>query len=351
MESSEITLAENLQKNGYKTAYIGKWHLGDEAWYPEKQGYHENFGGCDYGQPPSFFDPYNNTKHRHPTIRAGIHKLPGRKPGEYLTHREADEAVKLIRQWKNQPFFIQVSHYAVHTPIQAIQEVADKYKFKEGMSETNRKYAAMVESIDDCMRDMLAELKKHGNDENTLIIFTSDNGGLDRNGSPTENAPLRSGKGYCYEGGIRVPFLVRWPAKIPAGKKADFPVSSIDLFPTIMEATGTDLPKDRPIDGLSLYSHLKSGGKKTPERETLVWHFPHYRHAPGPYSIIRKGDYKLIKFWEGIYELYDLKNDLGEENNLSESKPGLVKKLDGELLARLKADGAKLPRANPEFKN
>ena len=104
MESSEITLAENLKKNGYKTAYIGKWHLGDEAWYPEKQGYHENFGGCDYGQPPSFFDPYNNPKHKHPTIQAGIHKLPGRKPGEYLTHREADEAVKLIRQWKNQPF-------------------------------------------------------------------------------------------------------------------------------------------------------------------------------------------------------------------------------------------------------
>jgi len=350
MESSEITIAEALQKNKYKTAYIGKWHLGDEAWYPEKQGYHENFGGCDYGQPPSFFDPYNNPKHKHPTIRAGIHKLPGRKPGEYLTHREADEAVKLIRQWKDQPFFIQVSHYAVHTPIQAIQEVADKYKFKDGMSETNRKYAAMVESIDDCMRDMLAELKKHGIDENTLIIFTSDNGGLDRNGNPTENAPLRSGKGYCYEGGIRVPFLVRWPAKIPAGKKTDFPVSSIDLFPTIMEATGTGLPQDRPIDGLSLLNHLKSGGKKSPERETLIWHFPHYRHSPGPYSIIRKGDYKLIKFWEGIYELYDLKNDLGESNNLAESKPGLVKKMETELVARLEADGAKLPRNNPEYK-
>jgi arylsulfatase A-like enzyme len=350
MESSEITIAEALQKNKYKTAYIGKWHLGDEAWYPENQGYHENFGGCDYGQPPSFFDPYNNPKHKHPTIRAGIHKLPGRKPGEYLTHREADEAVKLIRKWKDQPFFIQVSHYAVHTPIQAIQEVADKYKFKEGMSETNRKYAAMVESIDDCMRDMLAELKKHGLDENTLIIFTSDNGGLDRNGSPTENAPLRSGKGYCYEGGIRVPFLARWPAKIPAGEKTDFPVSSIDLFPTIMEATETELPNDRPIDGLSLLDHLESGGKKAPKRETLIWHFPHYRHAPGPYSIIRKGDYKLIKFWEGIYELYDLKNDLGEANNLAESKPGLVKKLETELVARLKADGAKLPRNNPEYK-
>ena len=146
---------------------------------------------------------------------------PAEKQGEYLTHREADEAVKLIRQWKDQPFFIQVSHYAVHTPIQAIQEVADKYKFKEGMSETNRKYAAMVESIDDCMRDMLAELKKHGLDKNTMIIFTSDNGGLDRNGSPTENAPLRSGKGYCYEGGIR-PFSCSLAGQDTCWKKGRF---------------------------------------------------------------------------------------------------------------------------------
>ena len=289
MDSSEITLAENLRKSGYKTAYVGKWHLGDEAWYPEKQGYHENFGGCDYGQP-LVFDPYNNPKHRHPTIRAGIHKLPGRKPGEYLTHREADEAVKLIRKWKDRPFFIQVSHYAVHTPIQAIQEVADKYKFKEGMSETNRKYAAMVESIDDyicatCCR----ELKKHGIDENTLIIFTSDNGGLDRNGNPTDNAPLRSGKGYCYEGGIRVPFLVRWPAKVPAGKTSDFPISSIDLFPTIMEATGTKLPKDRPIDGLSLGKHLESGGKKSPNRGNLDLAFPSLPSCPGPLFHYPKG--------------------------------------------------------------
>jgi arylsulfatase A-like enzyme len=147
-----------------------------------------------------------------------------------------------------------------------------------------------------------------------------------------------------------VPFLARWPAKIPAGKKTDFPVSSIDLFPTIMEATETELPNDRPIDGLSLLDHLKSGGKKAPKRETLIWHFPHYRHAPGPYSIIRKGDYKLIKFWEGIYELYDLRNDLGEANNLAESKPGLVKKLETVLVARLKADGARLPKPNPAYK-
>ena len=176
--------------------------------------------------------------------------MPGRKPGEYLTHREADEAVKLIRNWKDRPFFIQVSHYAVHTPIQAIQEVADKYKFKEGMSETNRKYAAMVESIDDCMRDMLSELKKHGIDENTLIIFTSDNGGLDRNGNPTDNAPLRSGKGYCYEGGIRVPFLSVGRPKYQLARLPTFRFPRSICFPRSWKQP-VKLPKDRPIDGLS----------------------------------------------------------------------------------------------------
>lgn len=351
MESSEITIGEALKKSGYRTAYIGKWHLGDDPWYPEKQGYDENFGGCDYGQPPSYFDPFNNPNHKHPTIRAGIHKLPGRKKGEYLTHREADEAVGLIRKWKDKPFFIQLGHYAVHTPIQAIQQVAEKYLGKGGKSQRNKNYAAMVESVDDSMGNLLNELETQKIDRNTLIIFTSDNGGLDNKGNPTDNAPLRSGKGYCYEGGIRVPFLVRWPEKIPSGKTSDFPISSIDLFPTILHASGTPLPDDRPIDGLSLYDHLTSGGNQRPKRDTLLWHFPHYRHAPGPYSIIRKGRWKLIKFWEGIHELYDLKNDLGESTNLAMNKPNLVEKLDNELTSRLKAEGALFPMDNPDFEN
>jgi arylsulfatase A len=348
MDSSEITIAEALSPKGYQTGYIGKWHLGDEAWYPENQGYMANFGGCDYGQPPSYFDPYNNPKHRHPTIRAGIHKLPGRKQGEYLTHREGDEAVGLIRKWKDQPFFLQVAHYAVHTPIQSIKEVADKYEGKEGKTQKNKSYAAMVESVDDSTRDILAVLKELKIDDRTMIIFTSDNGGLDRNNNPTDNAPLRSGKGYCYEGGIRVPFLVRWPGKIPSGKVSDTPVCSVDLFPTILAAAGVDLPK-RPIDGLSLEGHLLSGGKKKLGRKDLHWHFPHYRHAPGPYSIIRRDKWKLIKFWEGIYELYDLEKDLGETTNLADSMPDKVRELDAALLKRLKTDGAKLPKTNPEY--
>jgi len=163
--------------NGYRCGDIGKWHLGDDAWYPERQGYHENRGGCDYGQPPSYFDPYNNPQHKHETIRAGIHKLAGRKPGEYLTHRDADEAEALIRQWKDQPFFLQVAHYAVHTPIQAIAEVAAEYADKPGKTQQNAKCAAMVQSVDDSTHQILALLKELDLDERTLVIFTSDNEG------------------------------------------------------------------------------------------------------------------------------------------------------------------------------
>ena len=349
MEHEEITIAEALKARGYQSGYIGKWHLGDPAWYPPGQGYDENKGGCDYGQPPSYFDPYNQPKGRHESLRKGIHNLPGRRKGEFLTHREGDEAEALIRGWhaRKQPFFLQVGHYAVHTPIQAIAEVAAKYK--RDKKPNNAKYAAMVESVDDSTRQILATLKELGIDRDTLIIFTSDNGGLDHNGSPTENAPLRSGKGYAYEGGIRVPFLVRWPGVIPAGKVSETPVCSIDLFPTILEATGTALPTDRAIDGLSFLSHLKSGGEAKIARDELLWHFPHYRHNPGPYSIIRKGDYKLIKFWDGSSELFDLSKDLGEKNNLAAKMPEKVKDLDALLVKRLKASGAKLPRKNPEF--
>ena len=349
MEHEEITIAEALgAAKNYKSAYIGKWHLGDPAWYPEGQGYTENRGGCDYGQPPSYFDPFNQPKGKHESLRKGIFQLPGREPGQYLTHREADEAVELIRQWKDEPFFLQVSHYAVHTPIQAIAEVAAKYK-REGKNDINAKYAAMVESVDDstgAILDLLAEL---GIDDNTMVIFTSDNGGLDNGGKPTENAPLRSGKGYAYEGGIRVPLLARWPGKIPAGKVSDVPACSIDLLPTILEAAEVALPDDREIDGLSLLGHLQSGASEKIDRDTLIWHFPHYRHAPGPYSIIRQGKWKLIKFWAGEDELFDLEADLGEEKNLASSMPEKVAELDALLMENLKAQEAKLPRENPEY--
>ncbi|MCR9202626.1 MAG: sulfatase [Planctomycetaceae bacterium] len=350
MEHEELTIAEALGAVGYRSAYIGKWHLGDEAWYPPGQGYTVNKGGCDYGQPPSYFDPFNQPKHRHPMIRAGIPGLPGRQPGQYLTHREAEEAVELIEKWQNEPFFLQVGHYAVHTPIQAIAEVAAKYE-REGKSAINAKYAAMVESFDDSTRDILAALERTGVADRTVIIFTSDNGGLDRNGSPTENAPLRSGKGSPYEGGIRVPFLVRWPGQVPAGTVSDEPVCSIDIFPTILEAAGVPLPTDRDIDGVSLVTHMKSAAKTPLDRDELIWHFPHYRHAPGPYSIIRQGDWKLLHYYEGIQELYNLSDDLSEAHDLSQEERQRVQQLEKRLMTRLKQMGAKLPVPNPDYES
>jgi arylsulfatase A-like enzyme len=348
MEHRELTIAEVLGQRGYKTAHIGKWHLGDEAWYPAGQGYDENRGGCDYGQPPSYFDPFQQPKHKHAMIRAGIPFLPGRQPGQYLTAREADEAVELIRAWKDQPFFLHLAHYAVHTPIQALETETAKYR-RQGKNEQNARYAAMVQSVDDATKRVMDTLDELKIADRTLIIFTSDNGGLDNGGRPTDNAPLRSGKGYAYEGGIRVPFIVRWPGVVKPASVSQQPVCSIDLFPTILAAIRTPLPTDRDIDGLSLVEHLKSAGSKPLDRDELFWHFPHYRHAPGPYSIIRKANHKLIKFYDGPMELYDLENDLGEQHNLATTLPDRVNELDRILMAALKKMGAKIPRDNPAF--
>ncbi len=345
MESYEITLAEALGEHGYRSAHIGKWHLGDDQWYPQEQGYDENLGGCDYGQPPSYFDPYRRPNHAHPMIRAGIPGLEGRREGQYLTDREADEAVALIRRWKDQPFFLHLAHYAVHTPIQAEEEAAARYR-REGRSETQAKYAAMVESVDRSTARILEALEELGLDQRTLVLFTSDNGGLDRNGSPTDNAPLRSGKGYPYEGGIRVPFLVRWPGRIPAGGVSTEPVSSIDVFPTLLAAAGIGAP-DHVVDGISLWPHLLSGGARPLGRDTLLWHFPHYRHPPGPYSVIRKRDWKLIWYHEGIRELYHLGRDPEESRDLLDRRPGLADALQGELIRGLEGMGALMPRPNP----
>jgi arylsulfatase A-like enzyme len=347
MESSEMTIAELLKPAGYVSCHIGKWHLGADDWYPQKQGYDFNFGGCDYGQPPNYFDPFNQPKGRHPMIRAGIPHLPGRKKGQYLSDREAEEAVAFIEKHKDQPFFLNMDNYAVHTPIQAKAEVTAKYEKKPKTTQKNAKYAAMVESVDDCAGRIMDTLEKHDIADRTVIIFTSDNGGLL---GPTNNAPLRSGKGYAYEGGIRVPLIVKWPGTVKAGTISSEPVTSVDYLPTIAEAARVDLPKGVEIDGTSLVDHLVSGGKKPLNRKAIYWHFPHYRHNPGPYSIIREGSWKLIHFYEGPMELFNLKDDLGEKNNLASEMPGKVKELNARLLAHLKSIGAKMPKPNTEKK-
>ena len=337
---SEITIAELLKPLGYVSAFIGKWHLGGRGHLPEDQGFDSNYGGWDYGQPPSYFDPYVKT----PRLPMGIPTLAPRKTGEYLTDREADEAVGFILRNKDRPFLLYLSHYAVHTPIQAKPELTAEYeRLRDGEGQDDPVYAAMVHSVDDAVRRLLDTLKTTGLADRTLIVFTGDNGGLDRGGRPTENAPLRSGKGYAYEGGLRTAWLVRWPGVTRPGSVSGEPIASIDLLPTIAAAVGTRLPVDRAIDGVDLTPALRGG--KLPRR-ALLWHFPHYRHGPGhdPYSVVREGDWKLIQFYDPEKtELYNLASDLAEQKDRSTSEGAKVKALQAALARGLQASGARMP--------
>ena len=340
MEHEEATLSEELQAAGYTTCYIGKWHLGMDDWYPDRQGYDLNIGGCDYGQPPSYFDPYFLKR------QGDIPTLKPRRAGEYLTDREADEAQKFIRNHADKPFFLMVANYAVHTPIQAKKEITKKYEAKPKTNQKNAKYAAMVESVDDCVGTVLETLDDLNLAGDTLIVFTSDNGGLL---GPTHNAPLRSGKGFPWEGGIRVPFIVRWPGTVRPGSESDVPVISMDCLPTILGATGVKRAASSSLDGVDLRPVLTQTGDIS---RPLYWHFPHYRgRGVTPYSIVRAGDWKLIKWYEGpAFELYNLADDLGESQNVAEREPDRVRALDQQLIAWTKSVGAKLPKPNPGFK-
>lgn len=344
MELEEVTIAEKLKEDGYATCHIGKWHLGADDWYPEKQGFDENYGGCDYGQPPSYFDPFKNKR------LDGIYGLPGKKQGQYLTDRECDEAVMFIKKNRQKKFFLNFANYAVHTPIQAKPSLLDKYKTKIQSLDTKQKnaaYASMVESVDQAVGRIITILKEEGIFERTLIIFTSDNGGLL---GVTNNAPLRSGKGFPYEGGIRVPLIIFWPDFINGGKVIDTPVSSIDFFPTLCSAAGIKNSTDEVVDGLNLLPLIK--GENNVKRQSLFWHFPHYRGKINPYSIIRNGDWKLIKRYDGKpFELFNLKNDLSEKNDLSQDMPEKVKELNEEIMIWLLKTNAKVPRANPDYAN
>jgi len=273
LDLAEVTLAERLKEAGYATCHVGKWHLGDPGHLPTDQGFDRNAGGYDYGQPPSYFDPYESKR-----LPQGIPTLPPRREGEYLADREADEAVRFIREHRDGPFFLSYWPYEVHTPLQAKPGLIEYYKGKAGdagaeREQSNATYAAMVHSLDDAVGRITSALQELELTGSTLIVFTSDNGGLL---GPTNNAPLRSGKGYPYEGGLRVPLIVSWPEVVPEGTQLDTPVCSIDLAPTICEAAGVPFPEEER-DGLSLWSHIVSSGREAIDRDALVWHFPHYR--------------------------------------------------------------------------
>jgi arylsulfatase A-like enzyme len=336
----EVTLAERMKAHGYTTFHVGKWHLGGEENYPEKQGFDRNFGGNDLGQPPSYFDPYEPATL---TPFYAFDRVTPRDSGEYLTDREGDEIVSFL-QSQDQKFFIHWAPYAVHTPLMAPQELVEKYKRKAGGKQKNPVYAAMVENLDQNVGKVIAELERLKLTEKTLVIFTSDNGGLMGNPSNpiTNNDPLRSQKGYPYEGGIRVPTVVKWPGKVAAGKQSDLPIVTLDWAPTVLDYMGLN-PQELGVDGRSLVEVLKGN---TLESRDLFWHFPHYRGVDViPYSIIRSGNYKLIHYFDmQPDELYFLVDDPRETTNLANQFPARVSQLKASLKAWWQETGARMPQ-------
>jgi arylsulfatase A len=361
MELDEMTIAEALKPAGYVSCHVGKWHLGPKEYYPDTQGFDYNIGGCDLGAPPTYFDPYRNMTQYAERGVQGIPTLEPRKKGEYLTDRESDEACNFIRNHKDKPFFLYMAHYAVHAPIEAKEELIEKYKAKKPDQQNNPIYAAMVESVDQAIGRIMTTLDELNLTDNTVIVFTSDNGGPMISGhsyngqpGPTNNAPLRSGKGRPYEGGIREPFIIKWPGVVKAGTVCSVPVIGVDLFPTICQAAGVRQPVHRAIDGEDLMPLLTQAGPL--KRDSLYWHYPHYwvptpDPSTTPYSIIRCGDWKLIKYYEdNSFELFNLKEDISEKNDLSVKMPEKVRELDAKLSKWLKETNAKLPKPNPNYK-
>ena len=308
-----VTVAERLKTAGYATGSIGKWHLGGTDFYPEHQGFDVNVAGYDRGQPPSYFSPY-----KIPTLADG-------PDGEYLTDREAQEAVKFITTNKDKPFYLYLPHYCVHTPIQAKKDVTAKYAAKNVTDQKPRHdaYAAMVESVDDALGRILNTLDDLGIRDDTVIFFTSDNGGL---AQVTDNRPLRAGKGSAYEGGVRVPFIVSWPGVTKPGSTSDVPVITPDIPATILAISGVGPDPAQPLDGRDLSGVLAGA---TLDRDAIYWHYPHY-HPGGatPYSAIRSGSWRLVHFYEDDRdELFDLANDQSETTYTIDTK-----ELVGEIL-------------------
>lgn len=354
----EDTLGEALKAAGYQTAFIGKWHLGSETnYYPEHQGFDLNIGGCGSGHPPSYFSPY------------GIRTLPDGPKGEYLNDRLTDEALKFMDRaaQKKAPFLLYFSHYAVHTPLQAKAGGIEKYKAKaakldlsgpEYITDHGRQvrqiqnhpiYGAMMESLDESVGRVLEKLVQLGMEANTIVVFTSDNGGLSTSeGTPTSNLPLRAGKGWNYEGGIREPLLIKWPRVIKPGQVSHEPVISTDFYPTLLELAGLPLRPRQHLDGVSVAAALKGGA--LPERP-LFWHYPHYSNQGGPpQGAVRLGDFKLIEWYEDMsVELFNLQDDPGEHQDVAKKFPGRTAALKKRLHDWRAQVNAQMPVPNPDY--
>ena len=355
MPLEETTLAETLKKEGYRTFFAGKWHLGTAGYYPQDQGFDVNQGGWERGGPyggDQYFSPYGN-----PQLEDGPN-------GEHLPARLANETIRFITENQDEPFFAYLSFYSVHTPLLARTDLQAKYEKKREQApdeswgmEGPRKvrlvqnhaiYAGMVEAMDLAVGSVLDALSELGLAENTVVIFMSDNGGLSTSeGHPTSNLPLRAGKGWLYEGGIREPMIIKWPGVTRSGSVSETPVISTDFYPTMLEMAGIAPKETQHKDGVSLVPVLKR--QETFDREALYWHYPHYGNQGGsPGSAIRVGDWKLIEFYENDrVELYNLSTDIGEKSDLSQSEPKKARELQEMLHNWRREMGARRPSANP----
>lgn len=349
----ETTMAEAFRQEGYKTFFAGKWHLGPKGFWPGDQGFEINKGGCGAGMPKSYFSPYGN-----PMLEDG-------PAGEHLPDRLADETARFIEANRDRPFFAYLSFYSVHVPLVTRPELQRKYEEKarnlkidarwgrEGANEVrlvqeNAIYAGMMESLDQAIGKVLSKLEELKLTDRTIVVFTSDNGGLSTaEGHPTSNLPFRAGKGWLYEGGTRVPMIIAAPGRVHPGV-SDTPVTSPDLFPTLLELAGLPLQPRAHVDGRSILPILRGGA--LPERP-VFWHYPHYGNQGGsPGSAMRKGEWKLIQWFEGDrIELFNLKSDPGEKTNLASGEPSRVREMQRELDAWRKEVGARMPAPNPAW--
>lgn len=352
---NEATIAESLKKLGYKTASIGKWHLGDSVYLPTAHGFDVNIGGLEKGYPPSYFYPYQ-AKDADGKVTYELKDVKDlAKKDEYLTDALTTQAIQFIQKNKENPFFLYLPYYAVHAPIEAKPDLVKKYAYladKNSKAKNfNPEYAALVETMDTNVGRVLDAIEALHLTENTLIVFVSDNGGLtvkDGKGTPaTTNYPLRAGKGHLYEGGVRIPLIIQWKGHINKEFNQTNVVSTNDLYPTVLDILKQNSAPD--LDGKSVYPLLL--GKPMNEERPMFWHYPHYSNqGNSPASAIRKGRYKLIEFYEeNRLELYDLESDISESKNLVSTLPETARILKTELDQWKKSVKAKEPVPNPIY--
>jgi arylsulfatase A-like enzyme len=365
LPTHEHTIARALREAGYQTWHVGKWHLGPRRTWPDQHGFDVNIAGCDWGHPRNgYVSPYGC-----PTVDDG-------PDGEYLTDRLTDEAIQLIANADDRPYFLHLSHYAVHIPIESPPELVKKYAQKAaGMGldtidpfedgdfapvwhnrharirrrsvQSDPDYAAMVENLDMNVGRLLEALDRSGQSADTLVVFTSDNGGLSTaEGSPTCNGPLSEGKGWAQEGGIRVPLIIRWPSVVAPGTHLDEPVISPDFYPTLLAAAGGQQSADRQLDGLDLTPLLRG---EPFERGSIFWFYPHYSNQGGrPCAAVRHRQWKLIHWFEdGTSQLYDLSADIGEQHDVATQNPVDAARLRDRLMEWIRALELRVPVTNP----